>query len=69
MTWTDVSDADAFSPKQWADGSTTWPDRDPFHYTFDMLAGIADLTGGRAERLPDDSHPRGERVMVITRRP
>ena len=69
VTWTDVSDADAFSPKQWADGSTTWPDRDPFHYTFDMLAGIAELTGGRAERLPDDSHPRGERVMVITHRP
>jgi ABC-type polysaccharide/polyol phosphate transport system ATPase subunit/SAM-dependent methyltransferase len=69
VTWTDVSDEDAFSPKQWADGSTTWPDRDPYHYTFDMLAGIAELTGGRAERLPDDSHPRGERVMVITRRP
>lgn len=69
VTWTDVSDADAFSPKQWADGSTTWPDRDPFHYTFGMLAGIAELTGGRAERLPDDSHPRGEQVMVITRRP
>jgi ABC-type polysaccharide/polyol phosphate transport system ATPase subunit/SAM-dependent methyltransferase len=68
VTWTDVDEADAFSPKHWPDGSTTWPDREPFHYTFAMLAGIADLTGGHAERLADDSHPRGERVMVITRR-
>jgi hypothetical protein len=34
-----------------------------------MLAGIAELTGGRAERVADDSHPRGERVLVIVRRP
>jgi hypothetical protein len=69
VTWTDVSDTDAFAAKHWPDGSTTWPDREPYHYTFEMLAGIAALTGGRAERLPDTSHPRGERVMVITPRP
>jgi ABC-type polysaccharide/polyol phosphate transport system ATPase subunit/SAM-dependent methyltransferase len=69
VTWTDVDPVDAFSSRQWPDGSTTWPDREPFHYTFDMLAGIVELTGGCAERLADDSHPRGERVMVITRRP
>jgi ABC-type polysaccharide/polyol phosphate transport system ATPase subunit/SAM-dependent methyltransferase len=68
VTWTDVDEADAFAAKQWPDGSTTWPDREPFHYTFEMLAGIAELTGGRAERLADDSHPRGERVLVIMRR-
>ena len=45
------TEADAFSAMHWPDGSTTWPDREPFHYTFEMLAGIAELTGGRAERL------------------
>ena len=69
VTWTNVDEADAFSAKHWPDGSTTWPDREPFHYTFEMLAGIAELTGGRAERVADDSHPRGERVLVIVRRP
>jgi ABC-type polysaccharide/polyol phosphate transport system ATPase subunit/SAM-dependent methyltransferase len=69
VTWTNVDEADAFTAKHWPDGSTTWPDREPFHYTFEMLAGIAELTGGRAERLADDSHPRGERVLVIVRRP
>ncbi len=69
VSWTDVAGADALSPKEWPDGSTTWPDREPYHYSFEMLRSIAEITGGRAERLTDDSHPRGERLMVITRRP
>ena len=50
------------------DGSTTYSDRDPFHYSFAMLSALAEAVGGRAERLDDGSHPRGEAVMVITRR-
>lgn len=69
VTWTDVEGEAALSAHQWPDGTTTWPDREPFHYSFDMLARIADLAGGRAERMDDGSHPRGERLMVITPRP
>ena len=43
-------------------------DREPYAYSFELLARIAELAGGRAERLPDASHPRGESLMVITRR-
>ena len=42
-------------------------DREPYHYSFDMLARLAELAGGRAEHLSDRSHPRGESLMVITR--
>jgi hypothetical protein len=69
VSWPDVPGEGAFAPAQWADGSTTWPDREPYHYSFEMLAGIVALTGGTAERVDDDSHPRGERLMVVTRRP
>jgi SAM-dependent methyltransferase len=52
----------------------TWPelqagappsDREPYHYSFEILARIAEIAGGRAERLDERSHPRGESVMVI----
>lgn len=51
-----------------ADGSSPPPDREPYEYSFAMLARIAELAGGRAERLADASHPRGEALMVITKR-
>jgi ABC-type polysaccharide/polyol phosphate transport system ATPase subunit len=69
LSWPDVPGDAALEPKQWRDGSVTWPDHEPFHYSYEMLASIAELTGGLAERLEDDSHPRGERLMVIKRRP
>jgi ABC-type polysaccharide/polyol phosphate transport system ATPase subunit/SAM-dependent methyltransferase len=43
------------------------PDREPYAYSFDLLARIAETAGGRAERVQDSSHPRGESLMVITR--
>lgn len=51
-----------------ADAASVPPAREPYEYSFDMLARIAELAGGRAERLADASHPRGESLMVITRR-
>lgn len=67
VTWPEVEGDAALQARAWPDGSTTWPDREPFHYSFDMLARIAELAGGRAERLDEGSHPRGERLMVLTR--
>jgi ABC-type polysaccharide/polyol phosphate transport system ATPase subunit len=59
--------ADAFAPRVQADGTTTQADRPPYHYDFGVLARIAELAGGRAERIPDRSNPRGDSVMLITR--
>jgi SAM-dependent methyltransferase len=67
MTWPENPDPRSFEPIQWADGTITYPDREPFHYPFDVLARVFEAMGGRAVRVDDASHPRGESVMVITR--
>ena len=58
---------DPFAPRVQPDGTTTQGDRPPYHYDFGVLARLAELAGGRAERLPDRSHPRGDSIMAITR--
>jgi ABC-type polysaccharide/polyol phosphate transport system ATPase subunit/SAM-dependent methyltransferase len=59
--------ADPFAPHVQRDGTTTLGDRPPYHYDFGVLARLAEIAGGRAERLPDQSHPRGDSIMAITR--
>jgi SAM-dependent methyltransferase len=66
-TWPDSPSASSFEPIVWANGTTTYSDREPFHYSFSMLAALADVVGAHAERVDDTTHPRGEAVMVITR--
>lgn len=68
VTWADNPDPAAFEPIAQPDGTHTFSDREPFHYSFAVLAALAETIGARAERLDDASHPRGESVMVITRR-
>lgn len=58
--------ADPFATRLQRDGVTTSADREPYHYHFDVLANIAAIAGGRAERVPDADHPRGESIMLIT---
>jgi ABC-type polysaccharide/polyol phosphate transport system ATPase subunit len=67
-TWADNPDPMNFDPIVGPDGTTTYSDREPFHYSFEMLARLADVVGAHAELLDDQSHPRGEAVMVITKR-
>lgn len=59
--------SDPFAPRLQPDGTTTQGDRPPYHYDFGVLARMAELAGGRAERLADRSHPRGDSLMAITR--
>jgi SAM-dependent methyltransferase len=66
-SWLDNPDPRSFEPIDRADGSTSYSDRDPFHYSFEVLAALAEAIGGQVERLDDRSHPRGESIMVITR--
>jgi len=67
-TWPENPDPADFGPMVRADGSTTYSDHEPFHYSFAMLAAIVEAVGGVAERLDERSHPRGETIMLITRR-
>lgn len=68
VTWPDVPQAEVFVRRDHPDGTTTFGDREPYHYSFEMLARIAELVGGRAERVEGVGHPRCESAMVITRR-
>ncbi len=66
-TWMPNPDPADFAPIVHADGTTTYSDRGPYHYPFEMLASMAAVVGAHAEPFDDRSHPRGESVMVITR--
>ena len=66
-TWLESPEGDGFAPAALADGTMTYSDREPYHYSFAMLAALAEVVGGRAERVDGAAHPRGESVMVITR--
>lgn len=63
-TWYDADPADPFDPVLRSDGYVTYADREPYHYTFAMLARIVETVGGHAVRL-SDRNPAGESVMAI----
>jgi ABC-type polysaccharide/polyol phosphate transport system ATPase subunit/SAM-dependent methyltransferase len=67
VTWPDNPDPLDAKPIVQPDGATTFFDREPFHYSFPVLAGLAQAVGAHATLLDDRSHPRGEAVMMITR--
>ena len=49
------------------EGLTTFPDAEPYHYPFALIASICDAIGAHAERAHSHSpHPRGESLMMIT---
>jgi SAM-dependent methyltransferase len=65
-TWLENHDPGMFDPIA-RDGFTTFPDAEPYHYPFAMIASICEAIGARAERVDaSPSHPRGESLMVIT---
>jgi len=66
-TWFENPNAGSFDSID-RGGYATFPDAEPYHYPFAMLASICDTLGARAERVKTASpHPRGESLMVITR--
>ena len=67
-TWPESPDPVGLDPIVQADGSTTYCDHEPFHYSFAVLAAMVEAVGGRAECLDERTHPRGETIMLITRR-
>ena len=67
-TWFDNPDPASFEPVERPGGVRTYADMPPYHYSFEMLTGICDALGARAERVDGPPHPRGESLMLLTRR-
>jgi SAM-dependent methyltransferase len=64
-TWLDNPDPTRFEPIAWPDGLTSYPDGEPYHYPYQMLATVCESLGYRTRRLCHGEHPRGESLMVI----
>jgi Cyclopropane fatty acid synthase and related methyltransferases len=48
-------------------GCITYPDRDPFHYEFDVFIELADRVGLKVKYLGDWGHPKNQKMMVFSR--
>jgi len=67
-TWFENPDPADFDPIVHAHGVTTHPDREPYHYPFGLIAAVCEAVGANVDRVDDLTHPRGESVLVISRR-
>lgn len=66
-TFFDAPGLQVFSPTARPGGVTTFPELEPYQYSFELLRGVADAIGVRTDRIADSSHPEGESVLVIVR--
>jgi ABC-type polysaccharide/polyol phosphate transport system ATPase subunit len=67
-TWFENPDPASFEPVVQANGVTTYPDREPFHYPFGLVANVCEAVGAVVERVAGATTPEGESVLVIERR-
>ena len=67
-TWFENPDAAEFAPIVHPDGGITYPDRAPYHYPFELVRQACTAVGASVERVADSTNPRGESVLVISRR-
>jgi homopolymeric O-antigen transport system ATP-binding protein len=68
-TWFENPDPASFDPIVQPNGVTTYPDHEPYHYPFALIANVCGAVGATVERISDATHPGGESVLVISRRP
>jgi SAM-dependent methyltransferase len=64
-TWFENPDPSSFEPILHPNGVTTYPDREPFHYPFELIASVCQAVGATVDRVAASEHPRGEGVLVI----
>jgi hypothetical protein len=57
-----------FEPIVQPGGITTFPDSEPYHYPFALIANVCEAIGAAVERMPSAGHPGGESLLVISRR-
>ncbi len=67
-TWFENPDAANFEPIVQSGGITTFPDAEPYHYPFALIANICEAVGATVERGSSTGHPRGESLLVISRK-
>jgi len=49
-------------------GRVTYPDRDPYHYEFDVFEELARRVGLKVDYIGEWNHPRDQMMMVFARR-
>jgi ABC-type polysaccharide/polyol phosphate transport system ATPase subunit/SAM-dependent methyltransferase len=67
-TWFENPNPADFDPISRSNGVMTYPDREPYHYPFNLVEVVCDAVGATVERVDVSTHPRGEAVLLISRR-
>jgi ABC-type polysaccharide/polyol phosphate transport system ATPase subunit/SAM-dependent methyltransferase len=67
-TWFENPDAANFDPITRPSGVTTYPDDEPYHHPFSLIKAACDAVDATVERIDVLNHPRGETVLMISRR-
>lgn len=65
-TWFENPDPGNFEPIVRPNGVTTYSDREPYHYPFELIAAACRAVGATVERV-DSVHPRGESALLIAK--
>jgi ABC-type polysaccharide/polyol phosphate transport system ATPase subunit len=67
-TWFENPDPANFEPTIQSVGITTFPDSEPYHYPFALIANVCEAVGAVVERVPSTNSPLGESLLVISPR-
>jgi ABC-type polysaccharide/polyol phosphate transport system ATPase subunit len=67
-TWFENPDPANFEPIVQPVGITTFPDSEPYHYPFALIANVCDAVGAIVDRVPSTNSPLGESLLVISPR-
>ena len=67
-TWFENPDPANFEPIVHPGGITTFPDSEPYHYPFALIANVCEALGATLERVPCVGHPGGESLLLISRK-
>jgi ABC-type polysaccharide/polyol phosphate transport system ATPase subunit len=67
-TWFENPDPASFEPIAQPGGVISFPDSEPYHYPFELVANVCQAVGATVERVPSAGHPGGASLLVISRR-
>jgi SAM-dependent methyltransferase len=67
-TWFENPDPANYDAIVHPSGVTTYPDRAPYHYPFDLIAHVCAAVGAIVDRVDNSTNPRGESILAISRR-
>jgi homopolymeric O-antigen transport system ATP-binding protein len=67
-TWFENPDPANFEPIVRPNGVTTYPDREPYHYSFSLVANVCEALSATVERVDGATPPGGESVLLFSRR-